>query len=468
MTLSLFDQQLFEKVVDERYKDKTEFTKTEVLLILNEMTKAEKYYPKGNVIKGAKYKVFKYFVRYCLYRNLANYDTMLLISGSKGTGKSSFAIMLAREWCTVLGISFSARHHMAYSNQQVQERIDNLPRFHPLVCLTGTTKVFIKSLDKPFPYYTKINTLVGRTDFEILSYDKDNKQFEFVKPEKCIMTSNSAKVYELELESGQTIRVTENHKFLTTDGIYKNIHELIDNDEIVLYSINCLNCNKEFSPRQHTTQFCCKRCNDKYKQVADGKRDKYLAYQKEYRQTNSVQRKLKQKEYRNNNVEKVRLSKQLERQKHKEKYATYQKEYGLDNKETLLLKRKEWEKKNKVKIRAYYNKRHKILMQTSPSYKIARNLRRRVNLALRNKGMIKDISLSNYLMCTIPELKKHLETKFKPGMTWNNYGSKWHIDHIIPCNHYDLRIRHNKVICFNYTNLQPLWAKENLSKGAKC
>jgi len=84
MALSLFDQQLFEKVVDEKYKDKKEFTRTEVLIILNEMTKAEKYYPKGHILKGAKYKVFKYFVRYCLYRSLANYDTMVLLSGNKG------------------------------------------------------------------------------------------------------------------------------------------------------------------------------------------------------------------------------------------------------------------------------------------------------------------------------------------------------------------------------------------------
>lgn len=134
MTLSLFDAQLFEKVVNETFSpEKKEFSKGEVLLILNEMTKAEKYYPRGKIGKGQKYKVFKYFVRYCLYRNLANFDTMLLLTGDKGVGKSSFAIMLAREWCSLLGLTFSPRHHMAYSNQQVQDRIDNLPRFHPLI-----------------------------------------------------------------------------------------------------------------------------------------------------------------------------------------------------------------------------------------------------------------------------------------------------------------------------------------------
>jgi len=133
MTLSLFDQQLFEKVVLEKFPGKTEFSKTEILIMLNEMTKAEKYYPRGVLSKGGKYKVFKYFVRYCLYRNLANFDTMLLLTGDKGVGKSSFGIMLCREWCSLLGIPFSPRHHIAYSNSQVQERIDNLPRFHPLL-----------------------------------------------------------------------------------------------------------------------------------------------------------------------------------------------------------------------------------------------------------------------------------------------------------------------------------------------
>jgi len=134
VTLSLFDQSLFEKVTEEKFPGKESFAKAEILIILNEMTKAEKYYPRGKVTKGEKYKVFKYFVRYCLYRNLANFDTMILLSGDKGTGKSSFAIMLAREWCRLLGISFSSRNHMAYSNAQTMERIGNLERFSPLIC----------------------------------------------------------------------------------------------------------------------------------------------------------------------------------------------------------------------------------------------------------------------------------------------------------------------------------------------
>ena len=71
------------------------------------------------------------------------------------------------------------------------------------------------------------------------------------------------------------------------------------------------------------------------------------------------------------------------------------------------------------------------------------------------------------LGCSLDELKVHLEQQFEPGMTWNNRGKgegKWQIDHIIPCNYFDLAKEENQRICFNYRNLQPLWAEENNKK----
>jgi hypothetical protein len=68
--------------------------------------------------------------------------------------------------------------------------------------------------------------------------------------------------------------------------------------------------------------------------------------------------------------------------------------------------------------------------------------------------------------CTIEELWTHLKRKFTEGMTKENYG-KWHIDHIIPCASFDLTDPEQQEKCFHYTNLRPLWAFDNMSKGAK-
>jgi hypothetical protein len=72
----------------------------------------------------------------------------------------------------------------------------------------------------------------------------------------------------------------------------------------------------------------------------------------------------------------------------------------------------------------------------------------------------------NILGCSIDFLKIHLEVLFQSGMTWDNYG-EWHIDHIKPLSKFDLTDSNQVLIACNYNNLQPLWAIDNLRKGAK-
>jgi hypothetical protein len=91
-------------------------------------------------------------------------------------------------------------------------------------------------------------------------------------------------------------------------------------------------------------------------------------------------------------------------------------------------------------------------------------MRRRVLDAI--KGNPKQSTTFKLVGCSIEELKSHLQKLFLPDMNWNNYG-EWHIDHIIPCSSFNLTSIEEQKKCFNYTNLQPLWAKDNLKKGVK-
>lgn len=98
--------------------------------------------------------------------------------------------------------------------------------------------------------------------------------------------------------------------------------------------------------------------------------------------------------------------------------------------------------------------------------KIAHNLRSRIRHSIKNKQ--KSGSAVKDLGCSIDELKEYLGKQFDKNMTWDNYGFYgWHIDHIIPLSSFDLTDRQQFLKACHYTNLQPLWAKENLSKGAK-
>ncbi|MBC8308209.1 MAG: hypothetical protein H8E55_72195 [Pelagibacterales bacterium] len=111
-------------------------------------------------------------------------------------------------------------------------------------------------------------------------------------------------------------------------------------------------------------------------------------------------------------------------------------------------KSKNWWKKHRKKI----------------NYKLAANMRKTLSIALSKNRIIKSKKTLDLLGCTIFKLKKHLKNKFKEGMTFENYG-KWHIDHIKPITAFDLSDISQQKKCFNYKNLQPLWAKENIRKS---
>lgn len=154
-------------------------------------------------------------------------------------------------------------------------------------------------------------------------------------------------------------------------------------------------------------------------------------------------------------------------------------EYYKQNREVILAWRREYNRKKSLELKSakqaeallyekHFPKLVKVKKVGNPlSAKVAANMRRRVNQALKHQGTIKSNHTMDYVGCSKEELVKHIESKFKGGMSWDNYGLKgWHIDHIIPLCSYDLTIDKNRYTAFHYTNLQPLWAKDNLKKGS--
>jgi len=111
------------------------------------------------------------------------------------------------------------------------------------------------------------------------------------------------------------------------------------------------------------------------------------------------------------------------------------------------------------------NKRRKERWVIDPAFRFKWLLRNRLRKAL-TRGVKKTETAVNLLGCPLPEAMQHIESKFVKGMSWGNYGS-WHIDHIRPCASFDLADPAQQKICFHYTNLQPLWAAENIAKSDK-
>jgi hypothetical protein len=153
---------------------------------------------------------------------------------------------------------------------------------------------------------------------------------------------------------------------------------------------------------------------------------------------------------------------------HRLKIKKLQHSWYIKHKKNLLPKFKnfshKWYLKNKDRINAKAVAYQRIKYKTDINFKLTKNLRRRVSNYIAMS--LKDAPTIELLGCSIEQLKQHLISKFKPGMSWRNYG-KWHVDHIRPCASFDLSKPAEQRKCFHYTNLQPLWAGDNLRKGSK-
>lgn len=194
-------------------------------------------------------------------------------------------------------------------------------------------------------------------------------------------------------------------------------------------------------------------------------------YDKEYRKNN----KDKAKKYYEKNREKLLLYKKKYREEHEDKLLKCTREWILKNisrkRETdrkYRLKNKDRVKLNQEKYKNKRNKDRKERWKKDTNFKLVESLRNRLRSAIKGKNIKKHKSTRELVGCNVEELKKYIESKFLPGMTWENYGLYgWHIDHIKPLSKFNLSDPKELSLACHYTNLQPLWAADNLKKRNK-
>ena len=235
----------------------------------------------------------------------------------------------------------------------------------------------------------------------------------------------------------------------------------------------CKRCNIEKSKedfyfnksRKDGVDYWCKECSKQYKKVycqinkikisnyvKDWKlqnKEKVIQQRRNYRLKNKEKYQESQKEYRIKHRDKIRINDKKFRQQHKKELSEKSKNNYLKNKITILKRHKN-----------YANNKY----NTDINFKLSCLLRNRIRYALKRN--FKSISTLKLLGCSLDFLKQHLSSKFTEGMSFDNYG-KWHIEHIKPCASFDLSKPEEQAKCFHYTNLQPLWAKDNILKGSK-
>jgi hypothetical protein len=154
------------------------------------------------------------------------------------------------------------------------------------------------------------------------------------------------------------------------------------------------------------------------------------------------------------------IQKQNWRKNNPEEYKKQNKIYWGKNKDIQTDKKKIWIENNRVKYNSYWTNRKK----NDTEFKLLMGMRSRLCNYLKKLNIRKNNKTFDIVGCSPEFLKEHLETQFTDGMSWDNR-SDWHIDHIIPLSSAKTEDELYK-LC-HYTNLQPLWAEDNLKKSNK-
>jgi hypothetical protein len=134
-------------------------------------------------------------------------------------------------------------------------------------------------------------------------------------------------------------------------------------------------------------------------------------------------------------------------------------------------------KQNAKPMRRYLSREHARIANlerlreryhSDTEFRILSGMRQVVRNAIRKQGARKDGRTHELIGLSKDEFKLHIESQFKKGMHWGNWGQgvgKWHVDHIVPCTAFDLSKPEEQRRCFHYSNLRPMWGSDNIRKG---
>lgn len=214
--------------------------------------------------------------------------------------------------------------------------------------------------------------------------------------------------------------------------------------------------------------YWCRECTKKYQEENSERMREYRKenserkreYCKKYYQENIERMRERSKKYQLENIERIRERNKKHQEENPEGRREYYKQYRQENIERI----RQYRKENSERRREYSRKYQKERSNSDPLFKMINYLRNRVGSYCRAIKVNKSTRTKQMIGVDLTSFKSYMESKFQEGMTWGNYG-QWHVDHIKPLS---LATTEQEIIELNhYTNLQPLWADENLKKSNK-
>lgn len=187
-------------------------------------------------------------------------------------------------------------------------------------------------------------------------------------------------------------------------------------------------------------------------------KDKIKAYTKKYYRLHKLKLVALAKIYCQKNKDKIKQYIQT----HKEESKKYRRKHQPE----INKNRKRYVTRNRSRINDLFRKWKYKKYHSDPCFKIVALQRYRIWICIKRSQAIKKSKSMDLLGCTSEQLKKHLEVLWTEGMDWRNYGKYgWHVDHIKPLCSFDLTDKDQQKTAFHFTNLQPMWAEDNLNKN---